>query len=172
MAFLVDIFGYLSILLHGLVLVTQSMALGGILFLVFLARPLSNLIPADEQLIVRTTRLAGWSAVCLALCESANVALQTAVIVATVSLPTLDVLSADYAIAGMVKVAAALLMAGLLLRPARTSTALLLGLVVVELLAAVSTTHAAARMNDNGISSVRPSGSAAYPASCSPSPAP
>ncbi len=151
MVFLVDIFGYLSIILHGLVLVSQSMALGGILFLVFLARPLAGVIPADERLIPRTTRLAGWSAAGLALCEAANVALQTAVIVATVSLSTLDVLSANFAIAGMVKIVAALLMAGLLLQRGRTPTALLLGLVVVELLAAVATTHAAARMTDNGI---------------------
>ncbi len=151
MSFLVDIFGYLSILLHGLVLVTQSAALGGMLFLVFLARPLVGIVPAGERLIPRTARLAGWSAVGLATCEALNVALQTAVIVATVSLSPLDVLSASFAVAGMVKIAAALLLAGLLLRPGRTPNAILLGLGVVELLAAVATTHAAARMTDNGV---------------------
>ncbi len=39
MSLLVDLFGYLSIVLHGLTILAQSMALGGVLFLVLLARP-------------------------------------------------------------------------------------------------------------------------------------
>ena len=151
MSFLVDIFGYVSILLHGLVLVAQSMALGGILFLLCLARPLVGIVPADERMIPRTSRLAGWSAATLAIAEATNVTLQTAVIVATVSLPTSNVLSANFAVAGMVKIAAAILMAWLLLRRERTPAAILLALGLVELLAAVATTHAAARMSDNAV---------------------
>ena len=41
MALLVDLFGYLSIIIHGLTIIAQSMALGGVLFLVLLARPLA-----------------------------------------------------------------------------------------------------------------------------------
>ncbi len=41
MELLVDLFGYLSIVLHGLTIVAQSMALGGVLFLVPLGRPLA-----------------------------------------------------------------------------------------------------------------------------------
>ena len=112
MSFLVDIFGYVSILLHGVVLVTQSVALGGVLFLVFLARPLIGIVPAGEGMVPRTARLAGWSALALAVGEALNVALQTAVIVATVSLPPLEVLTANFAVAGLVKITAALLLAG------------------------------------------------------------
>ncbi len=36
---LVDLFGYLGILLHGLVIVSQSLALGGALFLVLPGAP-------------------------------------------------------------------------------------------------------------------------------------
>ena len=36
---LIDLFGYLSIILHGLTIVAQSMALGGVFFIAFLARP-------------------------------------------------------------------------------------------------------------------------------------
>ena len=41
MDLLVDLFGYLSIIVHGLTILSQSMALGGVLYLVFLARPLA-----------------------------------------------------------------------------------------------------------------------------------
>ena len=46
MALLIDLFGYLSIILHGLTIVAQSMALGGVLFLVLLARPLAGRLGA------------------------------------------------------------------------------------------------------------------------------
>jgi len=39
MALLIDLFGYLSVILHWLTIVAQSMALGGILFPLFLADP-------------------------------------------------------------------------------------------------------------------------------------
>ena len=48
MALLIDLFGYLSVLLHGLTIVAQSMALGGVLFLVFLARPFAEELGATE----------------------------------------------------------------------------------------------------------------------------
>ena len=61
---LVDLFGYLGILLHGLVIVSQSMALGGMLFLIFLARPFAA---ASRGRIsrARTARIAAISALCL-----------------------------------------------------------------------------------------------------------
>ena len=51
MALLLDLFGYLSVIVHGLTIVAQSMALGGALFLVALARPFEReLVPGgDEQ---------------------------------------------------------------------------------------------------------------------------
>ena len=36
MELLIDLFGYLSIIVHGLTILAQSMALGGVLFLVLL----------------------------------------------------------------------------------------------------------------------------------------
>ena len=39
MQLLVDLFGFLSIIMHGLTIVGQAMALGSVLFLVFLVRP-------------------------------------------------------------------------------------------------------------------------------------
>jgi len=149
-ALLIDLFGYLSIVLHGLTVTAQSMALGAVLFLALLARPLARALGSPASPILRgTVRIAAWSALALVLCEGATVAMQTAVLVGTVDLPVGDVLGANFAVAGLVKTAAATLMlAVLLLRGRRSPISVLLVLVVVELAAATLTTHAAARLDN------------------------
>ncbi len=148
MSLLIDIFGYLSIIIHGLTIVAQSMMLGGVFFLLFLAGPFSTRIGPAGPSIERDTRLiAAWSALALILCEGATVALQSAVLVDTVDLNLGNVLAANFAISGMVKIAAAALIAILLFRRKRPKAALLI-LAVIELAAATMTTHAAARLDD------------------------
>ena len=146
MSLLVDLFGYLEIILHGLVILSQSMALGGVLFLVLLARPFALELPGGEG-IARVTRIvAGWAAVALVVCEGLTLGLQASVLIDTVDLSLLNVLGAAFAQAGLVKCAAALLLALCLLFWRRTPAALLLALGAVELAAATLSTHAAARM--------------------------
>jgi putative copper resistance protein D len=115
MALLVDLFGYLSIVLHGLVIVGQSMALGGVLFLIFLARPFAPGLPDGAGLVRRTAVIAGWAAIGLAVGEALTVAMQTLVLMDTLNLPLSGVLGAGFAVAGLVKLTAALLLALLLL---------------------------------------------------------
>ncbi len=147
MSHLVDIFGYLGIVIHGVTIVAQSMTLGGIFFLVFLARPLADRLGAAGPLIARDTRrVAAWSALALVLCEGATVALQSAVLMDTVGLDLANVLAANFAVSGLLKVAAAGLLAILLLR-ARPAAIPLLLLALTELAAATMTTHAAARLD-------------------------
>ncbi len=144
---LVDLIGYVGILLHGLVIVSQSMALGGMLFLICLARPYAaQLGPA---IVARTAWIAAWSALALVAVEVVNVSLQTAVLVTTVDLPVSNVLAANFAVAGIVKTLAAAALALLLWRRAGAVWLLLAG--AVELAAATLTTHAAARLSDNGL---------------------
>jgi copper resistance protein D len=150
MDLLVDLFGYLSIIVHGLTILSQSMALGGALFLVLLARPLAPRLGrtgiADGVAVI-----AGYAALALLLAEAATVALQTAVLVDTVELTVRDVLHAEFAVAGLVKTVAAAAMAGLLLGlKGRAPTLPLLALTVIELAAATLTTHAAARLDNRG----------------------
>jgi len=147
---LVDLFGYLSIIIHGLTIVAQSMALGGVLFLVLLARPLANEVPNGRGISRSTARIAGWSAVALVACETATVALQGSVLVDTVDLPWSNVLMANFAVAGIVKCVAAAGLASCLLR-AKAPASILLMLGGIELAAATLTTHAAARMEDRGV---------------------
>ena len=150
MSLLVDLFGYLEIVLHGLVILSQSMALGGVLFLLLLARPLAPQLPGGRAIAQRTAVIAGWAALGLVLCEGLTIALQTAVLTDTVDLSVWQVLGADFAEAGLVKCAAALLLALCLLVLNSTPAALLLALGAVELAAATLSTHAAARMTDSG----------------------
>src|SRR3954447_7863956 len=101
MELLVDLFGYLSIVVHGLTILSQSVALGGALFLVLLALPLtSRLGKSGPAIAAGTARIAGITALGLVLAEAATVALQTAVLTATVELPVSDVLTASFAVAG------------------------------------------------------------------------
>jgi putative copper resistance protein D len=147
---LVDVFGYLSIVIHGLTIVAQSMALGGVIFLVFLARPKAWLLGRVGEAILRdTVRIAAWSALGLILCEALTIALQGAVLADTVDLSAGEVLGANFAIAGLVKIGcASVILVALLAGGARAPSALLLVAGLVELGAATLTTHAAARLDD------------------------
>ena len=147
MELLIDLFGYLSIIVHGLTILAQSMALGGVLFLVLLARPLLRVVGTGVPR--RTARLAAWSAVGLAVAETTTVALETAVLVGTVDIGLFTALTAYATLAGIVKIVASVLLAVLLFRRGHeTSAAPLLALCAVILLAATLTTHAAARLDD------------------------
>ncbi len=154
MELLVDLFGYLSIILHGLTILSQSMALGGVLFLILLARPLAFRLGTGAHgtgtvIAVGTARIAGYAAIGLLLSAAGTVALQTAVLTETVDLSVGDVLTANFALAGLLKAAGAALLAALLLgRPDRAPTVPLLLLALLELGAATLTTHAAARLDN------------------------
>jgi putative copper resistance protein D len=147
MALLVDLFGYLGIILHGLAIIAQSMALGGVLFLILLARPFAPQLGSD--LAARTARIAAWAAAGLVLIELISVALQTAILASTLEMPVTEVLGAHFAQASLVKAAAATLLAVLLARQAPAWPLLLAG--GIELVAATLTTHAAARLSDNAL---------------------
>jgi copper resistance protein D len=147
---LIDLFGYLSIVVHGLTIVAQSVALGGVLFLALLVHPLASQLGSDGERIGRDcARLAAWSAVALVVCELATVGLQSAVLVGTVDLTFGAVMGAHFAIAGMVKAVAAVLIAlTLFALGERAPVAPLLVLTVIALAAATLTTHAAARLDN------------------------
>ncbi len=161
MSLLVDLFGYLSIVLHGLTIVAQSMALGGVLFLVLLARPFAGELAGGPRIVSRIMRLTFWSALAMALVETLGNGLQVAVLMSTVDLSFGDVMQANFAVAAVVKIACALLIAACTARrmepegttkPAgrwRVPGPILLAVVAVELAAATATTHAAARLEQS-----------------------
>ncbi|AHJ67026.1 copper resistance D family protein [Granulibacter bethesdensis] len=152
MSLLVDVFGYLSVIIHGLTIVAQSMMLGAILFLALLARPLSSRMGTVGPDVIRdSTRIAFWSALGLMVTETAAIGLQISVISSTVDLPISDILGAGFAVSGLIKIAAAFTIAVLLAGGELRAPLLPLLLAgAVELGAATMTTHAAARI-DNSI---------------------
>ncbi len=149
MSLLVDLFGYLSIIIHALTITAQSIAIGGVIFLVFLARPQAWLVGAAGDAVLRDTlRIAAWGAVALIICEVATVGFESAVLMGTLDLPLSGVVGANFAIAGTVKIGAAVVLLLLLLAGRRAPASLLLAAGLVELAAATLTTHAAARLDD------------------------
>jgi putative copper resistance protein D len=142
---LVDLIGYVAILLHGGVIVSQSMALGGMLFLILVARPF--VAPLGHDIARRTVRISAWSALALVAIELLTTGLQTAVLASTLDLPVSNILQANFAVAGLAKSVAACCLAVLLWRGAAAPWLLATG--AVELAAATLTTHAAARLSGN-----------------------
>jgi len=150
MALLLDLFAYLSVIVHGLTIVAQSMALGGILFLVFLARPFAaELGEVGDQIRRRTRQIAFWSMLALIIAEASTLALEGSILAGTVDLDVMGVLSAEFALYSLVKIAGAVMLAVLLFgrRDGAPAPLLLAGLAIV-LAAATGTTHAAARLED------------------------
>ncbi len=148
MALLLDVFGYLSIVLHGLTIVGQSVAVGGVIFLAILARPLAPSLPGCGTAIVGDTlRIAAWAAIGLVIAELLALGLQLGVLSGTLQLPVGDLLDAQSSIASLVKLGATLVLGLLLVHGHRPSSTALLLLCTVELSAATFTTHAAARLD-------------------------
>src|SRR4051812_25986104 len=128
MSLLVDLFGYLSIILHGLVITAQSVAVGGVLFLILLARPFAGRLAEGAEVARRSAVLAGWSALGLAVLEALAVAMQAAVLMNTLDLPIQGVWGADFAVAGLVKMVGAAVLGACLLARRRVGAAPLLAL--------------------------------------------
>ena len=150
MQLLVDLFGYLSIVLHGLTIVGQAVTLGSVLFLVFLARPHAWMMgDGGVAVIGDTTRIARWAALGLVVGESIVIGMQTAVLTSTTGIGLGDALGADFAIAGLAKIGATMALFGVLMLPVSRMSSVLLVLVgTLELAAGTLTTHAVARLDD------------------------
>lgn len=149
MSLLIDLFGYLSVVIHGLTIAAQSFAVGGVLFLALLARPLApGLISAGSSFERDCALISAWSAVALIACEAATIALQCAVLIGTLRLSPTDALTANFALAGLVKIVAGAAIAAILFNRRQHAALMpLLVLVAIELAAATLTTHAAARID-------------------------
>lgn len=152
MSLLLDIFGYLTVLLRGATLVAQSVALGGIAFSLLLAEPLAARHgEAGVVALERSRRLTAWSGCALALLVAVSLGGQTAVLAGSTGLTTLDALRAESAIADFVQFFGAIgIVAICLVRPAPRHRSLLL-LAGMLLLGSAATSHAASRLEDRAL---------------------
>jgi putative copper resistance protein D len=148
MELLVDLFGYLAVVFHGLTLAAQSIALGSALFLAFLARPQAWLLgAAGGRIAEATARLGGWAALAMAAAAAVFLALPAALLVGTLDMGVADALGAQFALAGIVRIGLALMLAAALFGlGARAPAWLVVPIVAGVLAAATFATHAAARL--------------------------
>src|SRR5208337_1285029 len=146
---LVDVFGYLSVILRAGTLVFQSLLLGGVLFVLWIARPTSEIADGNFARVQSSSlRMLRIAAIGLAVVQAFYLYVNSAVLMATAEIGLRDVVGANFFISGSVIFVAAILTAALA-RPGRKPAAIWLAvLVTVVLGAAVMTNHAASRMED------------------------
>lgn len=145
---LVDIFGYLAVILSAATLVGQSLLLGGLLFLFWIARPSSE-VPAESMDRVRSLALKVFrvAALGLALVQLLYLYVNASVLMASAEISFREAAGANFFISGSVMLIAALLIA-IPARNQKTATLWSLSvLVLVVLGASVMTDHAASRVD-------------------------
>ncbi|HWO02883.1 MAG TPA: CopD family protein [Blastocatellia bacterium] len=144
---LVDLFGFLSVLLRAIALASQSIALGGIVFAVIVVAPIDSIDLDSASALTRSTRrLITWSAAILAVNQLSYVLLNSAMLISTADLSPVEVIGANFFVAGVATILAAVGIALLIRAPIRPATPWLLLLAVVVLGASVITSHAVSRV--------------------------
>src|SRR5271165_64908 len=145
---LVDIFAYLSVLLRAGTLVFQSLLLGGVLFVFWIARPAAGM-PASGFARVHSSaiRMLRFSALGLALVQLLYLYVNSAVLMATAEIPLSDVVGASFFLAGSTIFVAAILVAICAGLKTKSAGQVLWLLVTLILSASVMTNHAAARVD-------------------------
>lgn len=150
MDLLLDIFGFVSVLLSGAMRTAQCLTLGGIAFLALIAIPLGGVDRMSDHLVERAriwTRRFAW-----ALLASIGILLAMHVVIlsGTTGIPLSEALGGDYARAQIVRLVSGALLLVLLYRPS-VSAGLLLVLGFIDLGAGVATSHAVARVEDRAL---------------------
>ncbi|WP_374309106.1 copper resistance D family protein [Methylocella sp.] len=147
MSLFVDIFGFLSVVLRGLILSAQSFMLGGLAFMTLLLAPLAPRLSADATRVgPRSRRLIRVSALCFSAFVACSLTLNAATLVAAAGESWMEALGADFARADFALIAAALLIAllcGGAWSPARAAALAALG--AATLASQTMLTHAASR---------------------------
>src|SRR5882724_1710923 len=151
MTLLLDLFGFLSLVLRGLTLTAHSLTAGGTAVLLLLAGPLAAEIGATGAVMVkRSRRLLGRSAIALALLAAVSVLIEGSILADTVGLTAGETLGAAFVLAGVAVIGASAVIAWLSLRDgSRRYTGFgLLAMATVILVAQTMTSHAAAQIDD------------------------
>lgn len=146
MDLLLDIFGFASVLLSGLVRTAQCLTLGSIAFLALIALPVDRVTQRDTlHLAAGAARLARIFAWFLLVTVAILLAMHITILAGTAEITIGMALGGDFAIAQIVRLAGACLMLVALYR-ATPAPALLLALALLDLAAGVATSHAMARV--------------------------
>jgi putative copper resistance protein D len=151
MSQLVDIFGYLTVLLSAGTLIGQSLLLGGVVFVYGIARPATDASAvALEPVRERSRRCLRIAAIALAGVELCYLYINSAVVMGSADVAFREVTGANFFIAGTIILVAAVnvaIVAGIRSRYTGWYLALL---VLVVFGASVMTDHAASRVDGRG----------------------
>lgn len=148
MALLLDLFGFISVILHGLAITGLALTVGGIIFLAGLARPFARELGGVGAIIERrVARGIGWSALGLAIIQAIGLTAALAILIDTNGLSLRLAVGADFALAGGLQIAAALVIAVIALGFDRPGITPLLALAIVLVASTILTSHAASRLD-------------------------
>jgi len=144
MARLLQVFGFLSVLFRGATLTFQSLAIGGIVFLIFVVRRAQEDSSALQQACLRWIRR---SAIALAVMQISYVLANSMILRESADIPLHDVVGANFVLAGLIGIASAFTIIGLT-PPMRSSgyTDLLLPAAAI-IASSVMTSHSMARLD-------------------------
>ncbi len=144
MARLLQIFGFLSVLFRGATLSFESLTIGGIVFLNFVARRSNSQSEAINQACLRWIRRA---AVALAVMQMAYILASTLILMQSADMTLSDVSGANFVLAGILATASALTIASFAgaARPSKTYAVMLLPAALI-LVSSVMTSHSMARL--------------------------
>src|SRR5713226_6042145 len=143
MARLLQVFGFLSVLFRGATLTFQSLAVGGIVFLIFIIRRAKEDSAQLQQACLRWIRR---SALALAVMQISYVLANSLILRESAEMPLRQVLGANFVLAGFIGIVAAFTVIALTV-PTRSSgyTDLLLPAAAI-IASSVMTSHSMARL--------------------------
>ena len=141
---LLQIFGFLSVLFRGATLSFESLTIGGIVFLNFVARNADSPSQEMNQICLRWIRRA---AVALAVMQLAYILASTLILMQSADMTLGDVSGANFVLAGILAIASALTIAALAGSLPRINYAFLFLPALLILVSSVMTSHAMARLD-------------------------
>jgi putative copper resistance protein D len=144
MARLLQIFGFLSVLFRGATLSFESLTIGGIVFLNFVARIENTQSDAIARACLRWIRRA---AIALAVMQLAYILASTLILMQSADMTLSDVSGANFVLAGILAIASALTIAVLAGAQSRKGRGIMLLPAALVLLSSVMTSHAMARLD-------------------------
>ena len=144
MARLLQVFGFLSVLFRGATLTFQSLAIGGIVFLIFVVRRAKEDSAALQQACLRWIRC---SALVLAMMQISYVLANSIILRQSADMSLREVLGANFVLAGVIGIVAAFTVIALT-SPTRSTgyTDLLLPAAAI-IASSVMTSHSVARLD-------------------------
>jgi putative copper resistance protein D len=145
---LIGIFSYLVVLLRAATLCFQSLAVGGILFLLLVTRSEEL---RTEELLQSAWKVIRWSGLGLAIAQVLFVVSNSMVLTYSAEISLRDVLGANYVFAGLLGVAAGVAIAYWPGEMRRSMNPLVLVPAAMMLAATVMTSHSASRMEGRAL---------------------